>query len=57
MKFEITNEVLNNLLVFLDRVSITGRKELSAMNQILYVLNNPIKEEKDNAEDNYNVKK
>jgi len=44
MKFEISEEVLHNLFVFLDRVEIKGLKELSAMNMILDTLNNPMEE-------------
>lgn len=38
MQIEISKEVLNNLLIFLDRVEIKGLKELQAMNQILDAL-------------------
>jgi len=42
MKFEINETILNNLLVFLDRVEIKGLQEIAMMNQILNVLQNPI---------------
>lgn len=34
-------EIVNNLLVFLNRVEIQGFDEISAMNQILDVLHSP----------------
>lgn len=45
MKYEFTEQILNNLMVFLDRVSMTGIKELTAMNEILNIFKNPLKEE------------
>ena len=49
MKFELNEVQLNNLLVFLDRVEIKGLKEIQAMNEILNILHNPLKDEnKDN---------
>lgn len=45
MKFEFTQEQLNNLMVFLDRAEMKGLKELQAMNEIINVLGNPIQEE------------
>lgn len=38
MQVEISKEVLNNLLIFLDRIEIKGLKEIQAMNQILDAL-------------------
>jgi hypothetical protein len=49
MKFEFNEAQLNNLFVFLDRVEIKGLKEIQAMNEILNILHNPLKDEsKDN---------
>jgi len=45
MKFELSEQVKNNILTFLDRVAFTSFKEVSAINEILQVLNNPIIEE------------
>ena len=50
MKFEFTEQALNNLLIFIDRIQFSGLKELQAINEIMTILNNPIKEE--NIEDN-----
>lgn len=52
MKFHINENVINNLMIFLDRVEIKGLKELTAMNEILNVLNNPIKEEDTKSKEN-----
>jgi len=41
MTYEINEQALNNLMIFLDRVNIQGLKEISAMNEILTILNNP----------------
>lgn len=45
MQYEIPENVKNNLILFLDRVPIKGHKERAAMNEILTILGNPIKEE------------
>lgn len=45
MKFEISKDVIHNLMLFLDRVDIKGLKEISAMNQILDILQKPLAEE------------
>jgi hypothetical protein len=42
MNYEISEEVKQNLLAFLNRVSIQGLQEISAINKILTVLNSPI---------------
>ncbi|ALS22311.1 hypothetical protein [Paenibacillus naphthalenovorans] len=46
-KFEISDAVLNNIFLFLDRVKYEGLKENRALNEIMSVLTNPIKEEND----------
>ncbi|MCM3273898.1 hypothetical protein [Paenibacillus elgii] len=44
--YEISDSQMNNLLVFLDRVkNYEGIKEVVAMNEIIAVLSNPVKEE------------
>lgn len=49
MLFEFNEEQLNNLMVFLNRVEMKGFQELTAMNQILDVLQNSAKkDDKDN---------
>jgi hypothetical protein len=45
MKFEFNESQLNNLIVFLDRTELKGIKEVQAFNEIMAVLNNPIKDE------------
>jgi hypothetical protein len=45
MKYEFTEQIFNNLMVYLDRVTLTGFKELQAMQEILNILNKPIKED------------
>lgn len=45
MKFDFTEQQVNNLLVFMDRISLTGIKEVQAFNEIIAALNNPINEE------------
>lgn len=45
MKYELTKEMVNNLIIFLDRVALTGHKERQAMNEIIYDLSNPIEED------------
>lgn len=48
MKYELENDVINNILVFLDRVEIKGFNELKAMNKIVDALHSPIKENEEN---------
>jgi hypothetical protein len=48
MRFEFSEQALNNLMIFLDRVDYKGLKENFAINEILNILNNPIKEENKN---------
>lgn len=43
-KYEISEQIMNNILVFLDRVDYKGIKEIQAVNEVLQVLNNPIQE-------------
>lgn len=50
MKFEFNETQLNNLFVFLDRVEIKGLNEIQAMNEILNILHNPLKEENNDNE-------
>jgi hypothetical protein len=45
MKFEISEQVINNLLAFLDRIEYKGFKEIAAINEIMNVLNSTVKEE------------
>lgn len=40
MNITLTETQISNLLVFLDRVPITGFKEISAFNEIINVLTN-----------------
>jgi hypothetical protein len=47
MRFEISETQVQNLMVFLDRIPLQGLKEISAINEILAILNNPIKEDKE----------
>jgi len=44
MLYEISDQVKNNILVFLDKVSYVGFREVVAINEVLNALNNPIKE-------------
>lgn len=51
MKYEFSEQVINNLVVFLDRIEFKGIKEHTALGEILEILRNPIKEQKsDNQE-------
>jgi len=45
MKFELSEQTINNILIFLDRCEIKGFKEIQAMQDIINKLNSPIKEE------------
>lgn len=45
MKYEISEQVKNNILIFLDRIDYKGRKEAMAAVEIEQVLNKPIQEE------------
>ena len=45
MKIEISEQVQNNLLAFLDRIEYKGFKEVAAINEIMKALNTPLKEE------------
>ncbi len=42
MVYEINDKVKQNLLGFLNRVQLQGFNELSAMNELLSILNNPV---------------
>lgn len=44
MKIELTEEQRNNLLIFLDRVTLQG-KEVIPFTQIVHALQNPLEEE------------
>ena len=50
VKFEMTKEQLRNLMVFLDRVSYKGFREIGLVQEIMVALQNPMYE-KDNAVD------
>ena len=43
-KYELDNQILQNLIVFLNRTQLSG-SEVQEFNKIMYVLSNPIKEE------------
>lgn len=45
VRYEFTEEMVNNLFTLLDRVEIKGFKELQVMNNILDTLNSPILED------------
>ncbi len=45
MRFELNDQEVGNLLLFLDRVPLQGHAEREAMNRICYKLANPVKEE------------
>jgi hypothetical protein len=47
MKYEISDEIKNNLFVFLDRVQFQGLKENAALNEIIMALSKPIQEEQE----------
>ncbi len=50
MKYELKEHQLKNLLAFLDRVEYKGLQEVQVANELIYILNSPIQEEKE--EDN-----
>lgn len=43
-KYELTEAQVNNLLLFLDRVNYTGLKEVQAINELIYIFANPIRD-------------
>lgn len=45
MKYELSNEVVNNLMVFLDRVQVKGFQEIQALQEVVNALQNPDNEE------------
>ena len=47
MKIQLSEQQLNNLMVFLDRSGTRNFEELQAMNEILQILQNPIQEEEE----------
>lgn len=44
-KYILSDEVVNNLIYFLDRVATTGHNERNVMNQIMVAITTPIQEE------------
>lgn len=44
-KFEFNENQINNIMVFLNRVPVTGFKEIEAMNEIIRIFQNPIIEQ------------
>jgi len=44
VNFKLTENQVNNLMALLDRVPITGHQERQVMNELCYVLTNPIPE-------------
>ncbi|WP_339063548.1 hypothetical protein [Tepidibacillus marianensis] len=44
MKFEISENQINNIMTFLNRVPVTGFNEIAAMNEIAGIFQNPIVE-------------
>ena len=51
VKFEMTKEQLNNLMVFLDRVDYKGFKEVGAIQEIMVALQSPIYEKENTIDD------
>lgn len=47
MKYEFTPQAHKNLLLMLNRVPITGFAEQDAMQEIRYILSNPLQEAKE----------
>lgn len=47
MKLEFNESQLKNLVVFLDRIEFKGLQEVQAINEIINVINNPVKDESD----------
>ncbi|GIP32607.1 hypothetical protein [Paenibacillus sp. J2TS4] len=50
-KYIFTEQVLTNLLLFLQEVPLKG-KEVPAYNEILQLLNHPLPDDKDDMENN-----
>jgi len=44
MKYEIPDRIKSNLMEFLNRVEYKGFNEVAAIQEILFIFNNPIKE-------------
>jgi len=47
MLYKISEQVKNNIFVFLDRVKFEGIKEITAVNEIISVLSSPVKEKEE----------
>lgn len=47
MKLEFNESQLKNLVVFLDRIEFKGLQEVQAINEIINVINNPVKDGSD----------
>lgn len=44
-QYELSEQVVNNIITFLDRVDVKGLKEVQAMSEILTALATPLKKE------------
>lgn len=44
LKFELNEQQLNNLIVFLDRVPYKGFQEIQAIDEIMAALRNPVQD-------------
>lgn len=44
MKYEISDNIKNNIFVLLNRIKYNGLKEVQIVNEIMNCLNNPIEE-------------
>lgn len=49
-KFELTEQQLNNLTIFINRVKFEGLNEVQAINEIMAALSSPIAEGKSEME-------
>lgn len=51
-KYELSESVISNLMIFLDRTSYKGLKEHQALNEIIHALQNPLEDNKKNTKAN-----
>ena len=48
MLYEMNEQIINNLIIFLDRAGTKNLKELQAMNEILSILSKPVNNSNEN---------
>ncbi len=56
MKYELNEGQVKNIIIFLSRTTLQG-KEVDALNEIITLLSNPIKDKEKESEENINAEK